>query len=144
MENQGRAWISEKVFDLAVWFLIATIGLVAAYVCFGILTSAAEGKYQAYSIGGAIAGAIVSWGVLTSVYLQLRGSSTELEDLRERNEQLQNKLIRGAPRPQGFETEVDERQRIVLARPKLWRPKGGTIFELELPNDAMRDRKSVV
>lgn len=138
MENQGRAWISEKVFDLAVWFLIATIGLVAAYVCFGILTSAAEGKYQAYSIGGAIAGAIVSWGVLTSVYLQLRGSSTELEDLRERNEQLQNKLIRGAPRPQGFETEVDERQRIVLARPKLWRPKGGTIFELELPNDAMR------
>jgi hypothetical protein len=140
MESRKRVGTSERFFDLAVWLLIATVGLVAAYVCFGILSSTAEGKYDTYSVGGAIAGALVSWGVLTSVYLQLRGSSNELEDLKERNEQLQSKLIRGAPRPGGFETEVDERQRIVLARPKVWRPKGGTIFELELPSDTSERR----
>ena len=68
---------------------------------------------------------------MTSVYLQLRGSSNELQELRNRTEELQNKLIRGAPRPQGFDIEIDERQRIVLARPKDWQPKGGTIFDLE-------------
>lgn len=122
---------TERIFDLVVWLFIAAVGLVAAYVCFGILSSEATGQFHQYSVGGAIAGALVSWGVLTSVYLQLRGSSNELQELRNRTEQLQNKVIRGAPRPQGFDTEVDERQRIVLARPKDWQPKGGTIFELE-------------
>jgi len=74
---------------------------------------------------------VVSWAILTSVFLQLRGSSTELRELRRRAEELQSKVIRGAPRPPGFDTEVDERQRIVLARPKDWQPRGGTIFELE-------------
>ena len=73
---------SEKIFDLVVWLFIASVGLVAAYVCFGILNSQASGRYQQYSVGGAIAGALISWSVLTSVYLQLRGSSNELQDLR--------------------------------------------------------------
>jgi hypothetical protein len=128
---------SEKIFDLVVWLFIASVGLFAAYVCFGILSSQASGRYQQYSVGGAIAGALISWSVLLSVYLQLRGSSNELQDLRKRTEELQSKLIRGAPRPKGFDTEVDERQRIVLARPKDWEPKGGTIFELELPDEKM-------
>ena len=124
---------AEKILDLVVWLFIAAFGLVAAYVCFGILKSESSGRFQQYSLGGAIAGAIISWGVLTSVYLQLRGSSNELEKLQNRTQELQNKLIRGAPRPLGFDTEVDERQRIVLARPTAWQPKGGTIFELEAP-----------
>jgi len=129
---------AERIFDLVVWLFIAAVGLVTAYVCFGILSSEASGRFQQYSVGGALAGAVVSWSLLTSVYLQLRGSSKELEDLRNRTEELQNKLIRGAPRPQGFDTEVDERQRIVLARPRNWQPKGGTVFDLELAAEEMR------
>jgi hypothetical protein len=126
-----------RIFDLVVWLLIVALGLIAAYVTFGVLSSEASGQFQQYSVGGAIAGAVVSWSILTSVYLQLRRSSTELRELRTQNMELQNKLIRGAPRPQGFDTEVAERQRIVLARPREWQPKGGTIFDLELPFDQM-------
>jgi hypothetical protein len=134
-ESDGRA---ERIFDLVIWVLIASAGIVAAYVCFGILRSEATGRLREYSVGGAIAGALVSWGVLTSVYLQLKGSSDELRGLRHRARELEQKLIRGAPRPQGFETEVDERQRVVLARPKDWQPKGGTILELEARSETMR------
>ena len=128
----------KRVIDIVVWLFISAVGLVTAYVCFGLLSSQASGKFQQYSVGGAIAGAIVSWAVFTSVYLQIRGSSRELQELRDRTNELQNKLIRSAPRPQGFDTEVDERQRIVLARPKERQPKGGTIFELELSDEGMK------
>jgi len=123
---------NEKIFDLIAWAFIFCAGLFAAYVTFGILQSQASGKFEGYSVGGSIAGALISWSLLTTLYLQIRGSSNELRDLRNRAEELQHKLIRGAPRPLGFEIEVDERQRIVLARPKEWQPKGGTIFDLEL------------
>ena len=129
---------TERIFEVVMWFLIAAVGLFAAYVCFGILSSEASGQLKQYSVGGAIAGALVSWGVLTSVYLQLRRSTNEVDELRKRAEELQSKLIRGAPRQQGFDIEVAERQRIVLARPIHWLPKGGTIFELELPNKCMK------
>src|SRR5271163_1818516 len=117
--------------DIVVLVLIFFAGLLSAWVCFGVLSSTASGEFQSYSVGGAIAGAVVSWAILTSVFLQLRGSSNELRDLRRHAEELQRKVIRGAPRPPGFETELDERQRIVLARPKEWQPKYGTIFQFE-------------
>ena len=129
---------NDRIVDLIIWLVIAIVGLVAAYLCFGILDSQASGKYQGYSVGGAIAGAIVSWSVLTSVYLQVRKSSNELEEYKKRVDELQSKLIRGAPRPDGFDTEVSERDRLVLARPKIWQPKGGTIFDLVLPESAMK------
>jgi len=129
---------NERIVDLIIWLVIAIVGLVSAYLCFGILDSQASGKYQGYSVGGAIAGAIVSWSVLTSVYLQVRKSSNELEEYKKRVDELQSKLIRGAPRPEGFDTEVSERDRLVLARPKIWQPKGGTIFDLVLPETAMK------
>jgi hypothetical protein len=109
---------SDKVFDAVIWILIAALGLVSAYVCFKVLDSSASGQFQQYSVGGAIVGAIISWGILTSMYLQVRKSSGELVDLRRQVADLEKKLLRGAPRPKDFETEVAERQRIVLARPK--------------------------
>ncbi|MHC4176901.1 MAG: hypothetical protein ACYSWU_05310, partial [Planctomycetota bacterium] len=128
-----------RIFDLIIWVFIAATGLAAAYICFGILNSEASGQFKQYSVGGAIGGALVSWGVLTTVYLQIRGSSGELQKLRDRNDELHHKLIRGAPRPEGFDTEVDERQRIVLARPVGWQPKGGTIFRLQVPRENMEE-----
>ena len=128
---------NEGTFTVVVWGLIVVAGLGAAYLCFGILHSQANEKVAQYSVDGAIAGALISWGVLLSIYLQLQNSGNGIRDLRRENEDLKHKLIRGAPRPQGFDIEVDERQRIVLARPKDWEPKGGIIFQLELANAKM-------
>lgn len=128
----------EKIIDMIALVLIAAIGLLTAYVTFGILDSSAEANIHQYKVGGAIAGFLVTCSVLGSIYLQIRKSSGELNDLRERNEALQQKLIRGAPRPPGFETEVAELQRIVLARPRDWERRGGVIFDYELPEDQLK------
>lgn len=133
----------DRLVDVVVWIFIFLMGLVAAYVCFGILNSQASGQYQGYSLGGAIVGAVVSWSVMLSVYQQLRGTSDEVQELRNRAEELQHKLIRGAPRPKGYDTEVDEKQRIVLARPSDWEPKGGMIFALEEPDEKMKPTDNI-
>lgn len=126
-----------RVMDLIVLLVIAMVGLFIAYVTFGILNSQAEAEIQQYSVSGAIAGALVSVSLLASVYLQLRKSSGELEELREKNKELEHKLIRGAPHPQQFVIEVDERQRIVLARPAEWKPFGGVIFDFWRPPEGL-------
>jgi hypothetical protein len=128
----------DKLFDLLVVAFIVVAGLFTAYITFGILKSQAEAQLQKYSVGGAIAGALISWSLLASVYLQIRKSSQELSTLRNRNQELQQKLIRGAPRPVGFEIEVAEAHRIVLARPRDWERRGGIIFDFELPNELLR------
>jgi hypothetical protein len=126
-----------KLFDLIAVVVIALVGLLCAYITFGVLQSQADTKVQGYSLGGAIAGAIVTMSVLASVYGQFRKSSGETEDLRSRNKELEQKLIRGAPRPDDFDTHVDERQRVVLAIPQVWQPRGGLIFDFELPPSAI-------
>jgi hypothetical protein len=127
-----------KLFDLVAVILIAGTGLATAYVTFGLLQSQASAEGQGYSVGGAIAGALITMSLLASVYAQFRKSSTELDELRNRNEELQHKLIRRAPRPPGFDTEVDERQRIVLAAPRNWAPRGGVIFDFDLAQTEMK------
>jgi hypothetical protein len=76
--------MSERTFDVVVWTLIAVFGLVTAYVTFGILSSQASTEVQGYSVEGALAGFVVSAGVLTSIYLQVRKSSNEVEALHRR------------------------------------------------------------
>jgi|GEM_PF-5938943 hypothetical protein len=129
-----------KIWDLLATLLIAGMGLFTAYVCFGILDSQADAKIHNYSVQGAIAGALISTSLLASGYLHLRKSSDELDKLRKRNEELQQKIIRGAPHPPGFETEVDERQRIVLARPWDWQPRGGVIFDFQQRAEKMQPK----
>lgn len=132
-----------RIFDLLAALVIGAAGLATAYVCFGFLSSQAEGEFYGYSVGGAIAGFLVSAGLLTSIYLQFRKSSDELQNLRVQNQELQAKLIRGAPRPTGFETEVAERQRLVLARPGEWELRGGVIFDFVLPQEMLQDKSNL-
>ena len=127
----GNQWSRDKVTNTTIIVVIVTIGLAAAYVLFGVLSSGASGEFQGYSVTGAIAGFVVVETLLFAAYQQLRKSDEA--DLQKRIEELQQKLIRGAPRPQGFETEVSERERIVLARPQGWLPKGGIIFNFRAP-----------
>jgi hypothetical protein len=46
-------------WDLAVLIAIALLGLLAAWVTFGVLDSSAEGDVREITVGGAIAGAVV-------------------------------------------------------------------------------------
>jgi hypothetical protein len=119
--------------DLIAVAVIVLLGLFTAYVTFGILQSQASTEVQKYSLGGAIAGALVAMSMFFSAYRQIRKSSGEVEKLRDRIQELQQKVIRGAPCPPGFDTEVDERQRVVLAKPVNWEPRGGTIFDFQVP-----------
>ena len=80
---------------------------------------------------------MVSFTLFISVYLQFRKSGDK--DLYERIEELQQKLIRGAPHPSGFETEVAERERIVLSRPHEWKHGAGIVFYFQLPLDEGQD-----
>ena len=130
----------EKWFDLFVVAFILLAGLLSAYVTFGVLESQAEAEVHKYRVSGAIAGALVSMSLLASVYLQVRKSSQAFKTLLQRNRDLEQKLIRGAPRPSGFEIEVGESQRIVLARPRHWEPRGGTIFDFEGSEDLLMKR----
>jgi hypothetical protein len=128
----------EKILDIIIFVVIAGIGVFTAYITFGILNSQAQATIQRYSVGGAIAGALISWSLLTSLYLQIRQSSTELRELRKQNEELQQKLIRGTPHPPGFVIEISEQQKIVLARPEIWERRGGVVFDFELPDKLLK------
>ena len=95
-----------KIFNAVLIVVIVGVGLVAAYVLFAVLDSEASGEFQGYSVTGAVAGFLAVELLLFSTYRQLRKSDEE--DLQEQINQLQQKLIRGAPRPPNFESEVAE------------------------------------
>jgi hypothetical protein len=129
--------------------LLAFSSLLAAVVCFGFLRSQANFDFKG-SFTGAIAGFIAAFIVLGQLLRQLNSSSAELEkfhalnsrqlqDLQDKNQELQQKLIRGAPHPEDFEIEVDERQKLVLARPANWQPGGGVLFEFQLPTEQLSE-----
>jgi hypothetical protein len=123
--------MTNKIFNAVFIVVIVIAGLVAAYILFEVLDSDASGSYQGTSLTGAVAGFVAVELLLFSAYQQLRRSDDE--DLQEQITELQRKLIRGAPRPVYFETEVAERERIVLARPQAWRPRGGISFNFQRP-----------
>ena len=114
--------------DMLPLVAIGLLGGGAAYVCFGLLDSAANVE-SGYSISGAIVGLLLSWSALGSLYMNLRRDSREFGELVRDNRELSRKLLRSAPRR--FELEVDDHQRVVLARPREWERGGGTIFDYQ-------------
>jgi hypothetical protein len=128
-----------RILDYVFLPVIVILASGVAYLTFGILQSTATLE-SSYKIGGAFAGFIIAFGTLFSAYAQLRKTSGETEELQARIKELEGKLIRGAPCPRDFEPMVDERHRIVLAKPKSWKPYGGMIFdfveELPIPSPA--------
>ncbi|SNR24840.1 hypothetical protein [Blastococcus mobilis] len=125
-------------------------GLVAAIVCFGFLRSEALGETPTgWSLSGAVAGFLAASAFAGGLFRELENSSAGVEKLRQQydmenqelrrvNKELEQKLIRGAPKPEEFETEVDERQRLVLSRPKEWEPVGASVFAFQRPERLLR------
>src|SRR4029079_1735237 len=95
---------STRLADMAAVVTISALGLLTAFITFGVLTSSARADFG-YSIGGALLGALLSWSALSAMYLRFQASSGELSALRTQNLELERKLIRGAPRPEGFASE---------------------------------------
>lgn len=135
--------------ELITTLSIGLIGLLTAIVCFGFLRSQANVDFRG-SFSGAIAGFLASTFLLGRLLRQLKASSTDLEkfytlnsqelrELREKNQELQQKLIRGAPHPEKFEVEVDERQKLVVARPTDWEPGGGVLFQFQYPPEQLNE-----
>jgi hypothetical protein len=121
--------------DFRTFLVIAVLGLVATVICFGILSSKAEGGGGAYS--GAIAGAAIAWAALGALYAQIRKLSRTEDDLRKANEELRTKLIRGTTPPEGFRVEMDDLNRLVFARPGSWERGAKKLFEFSAPADKL-------
>lgn len=135
-------------FSLVIGAIIVLISLFVAYVSFNILDSFAETQIQNWKIGGAFAAFIITASLLTSIILQVydRILKDKTEFLTEQVHELQNKLIRGATCPHGFVIDIDEKHKIVFARPGEWVPRNGMLYAYisNVQNDKFKENFNVI
>lgn len=128
--------------------MVFLISIFIAYISFNILGSSAEAKIQNWKIGGAFAAFVLTALLLTSIILQFyeRITSDKTETLREQVYELQNKLIRGATCPTGFVIDIDEKHKIVFARPSAWTPRNGILYYYvnKIENDKFNENFNVI
>jgi len=121
------------LISLAMIITILVASTFVAYVMFNILESSAEASLQNWKFGGAFAGfaftLLASASLASQFYKQM--TFDEISTLRNQIHELSSKLIRGAPCPEDYVPEVDEKYKIVFARPKEWSPKRGILFQYE-------------
>lgn len=126
MESRSRmilAWVSG--------IIIVGLSLAVAYVCFVILGSSAEGTLRNWKLGGGLAGFIITASFLSSTLMSIYRVLTadQITEYQKQIQELQAKLIKGAPCPPGYTVEIDERHKLVFARPRDWAPKGGMLYQ---------------
>jgi hypothetical protein len=126
MKERGNVFLTA-----AALATIVGLSLLVAIVTFGLLKSSAEADIRGYKLGGAIAAFAFTAGLLTSAFFNVYRLLTadEVKEYAKRIEELQSKLIRGAPCPRGYTIDVDERHRLVFARPVDWKPKEGVLYQ---------------
>lgn len=137
MDSRSRlifAWISVT--------LVGLLSLGVAYVCFNILQSSAEASLRNYKLSGAIAAFLVTASFLSTTIITFYRilTSQQIDDYRKQIQELQAKIIKGAPCPPGYTIDIDEKHDLVFARPKEWEPREGILYayvEQSKPNDAM-------
>lgn len=122
-------------FALVCAVVVFAVSLGVAYVLFGILESSATANLREWKLGGAFAGfaftALLLSSTLFQAYKEMRRDK-EADYLKQIAE-LQSKLVRGAPSPAGFVVDVDERNKLVFARPVDWRPRAGVLYQYISP-----------
>jgi len=137
MESKNRMTLA-----VIVIVVIAIVSVAVGYVCFNILESSAEATLKEWKLGGGIAAIILTFSILASMLMQIyklmaKSEAEELQeqlaDQKEKSNhlimELQNKLIRGAPTPEGFTIDVDEKHKLVFARPVDWVPRGDFLYQ---------------
>lgn len=130
MQPRGR-----MIFALTAGVIVIVVSVLVSYVCFKILESSAEADLDEWKLGGAFAGFVFTASILTSIVFQFykQMTSETLDSYREQIQELQTKLIKGAPCPEGFTVDIDERHNLVFARPETWTPKGGLLYQYVEP-----------
>lgn len=118
-------------FSIVSGIVILSVSLFVAFICFKLLASSAEGTLKGWKLGGAFAGFVFTASMLTSIVFQFYKQMTgeQVEEYRQLVQELQAKLIKGAPCPDGFTVDIDERHKLVFARPETWIPQGGLLYQ---------------
>jgi hypothetical protein len=111
--------------------LVFLMSTSVAYICFNILESSAEASLQNWKFGGAFAGFVFTALLLTSIIFQFYKQMTtdRIGKYRDKIQELQIKLIKGAPSPQGYAIEIDEKHNLVFSRPQEWLPLNGILYQ---------------
>lgn len=124
---------SKKKFIFAIIssITILFVSLFVAFICFKLLESTAETNLKGWKLGGAFAGFVFTASMLTSIVFQFYRQMTaeQVEDYRALVQELQSKLIKSAPCPDNFTIDIDERHKLVFARPTEWIPRGGLLYQ---------------
>lgn len=119
------------IFALISGVIILGASISVAYISFNILESSAEASLQNWKLGGAFAGFVFTASLLTSIIFQFYKQMTtdRIATYREQIQELQTKIIKGAPCPQGFTIEIDEKHKFVFIRPQKWLPLNGVLYQ---------------
>ncbi len=122
---------NRMLFSLISGIVIFAVSTSVAYVFFNILESSAEASLQNWKLGGAFAGFVFTASLLTSITFQFYKQMTtdQISKYRDQIQELQAKLVKGAPRPEGYTIEVDEKHKLVFSRPEEWLPKAGILYQ---------------
>lgn len=126
---------SRLFFALVAGVVIILISLGIAYVSFNILESSAEASLNEWKLSGAFSGFVFTASLLTSIVFQFykQMTSDSIDSYKAIINELQTKLIKGAPCPEDFTIDIDERHKLVFARPNSWSPKGGILYQYVEP-----------
>jgi len=132
--------------------LIVALSAMVAWVTFGLLQSSATGEIQGYKLQGSIAAFAFTFGVLTTAFYGMfklltaddvkelsqrkdaefkdfaQKSNEQIQDYARRIEELQAKLLRGAPCPPLYVIDLDEKNRLVFSRPGKWKNRNGVLY----------------
>jgi hypothetical protein len=102
-----------------------------AYLTTDVLDSSASGNLRGWSVRGGIAAFGFTFLLLGNLVFQLykEMNRDKAEEYLKQIQELQSKLIRGAPQPEGFLVDIDEHHKLVFARPEKWVPKGGILYQ---------------
>jgi hypothetical protein len=133
--NRTMAWA------LASGAVVILLSSGVAYLTTGILDSSTSGKLRGWSLEGGIAAFGFTFLLLSNLIFQLykEMSRERAEDYLKQIQELQSKLIRGAPQPEGYLIDIDEHHKLVFARPEKWVPNGGLLYQYVAPEATRTD-----
>lgn len=126
MDNKNR-----MIFAIISGLVIFAISIIIAYISFSILESSAEADLKEWKFGGAFAAFVFTATLLTSIIFQFYKQMTtdRIKEYQQLIQELQSKLVKGAPCPPNYVIDLDEKHKVVFSRPGDWHPKGGVLYQ---------------
>lgn len=139
---------NRMIFSLISGIIVIGVSIFIAYISFDILESSAEASLQNWKFGGAFAAFVFTASLLTSIifqfYKQMTGDRIAIYS--QQIQELQTKLIKGAPCPPEYTIDIDEKHKLVFARPNEWLPREGILYQYvnKNPSDVLEANFNVV